>query len=477
VFDLTVESFGTMLEGFTLKNGSCSLSSRLDAFGGGVAGGVLFDCKIVGCCAYLGGGAFHSNLTRCEIRSCWADSYDEFQHENMHEGMGGGAYDCELDNCIVHWCSADGDAGGLIYCDVYSCSIVDNDLYSYSMVRVNEIDMPNYGGVVAGVNFCNVSNSIVWGNVEYVELYDENYNPLFDQYGNIQTSKRLNNCYFIGDNDKDAKGFFVDNCTYPTPSHWLSSYNPIIENNITTDPQFVDATNGNYRLLSTSPCIDAAGWAATNAVMDLDGNTRVSGIAPDIGAYEYQYAAEPIPELAANATPVEVAAALSGSADDSLVANVTNAAQYIAYREWALSVKNTNGVSGAGALMVKDSPRAWLSFALGADRLVPDVLTSDDIKIVSFEPMTEKGKFAFEVSIANVGIGEGVTITDVNREAIIGNMSKVLGIEGAAALEEGEFSPDNIIITFDVPSEGRARFIVTPPTDAGNSFFMRIKMK
>ena len=242
-------------------------------------------------------------------------------------------------------------------------------------------------------------------------------------------------------------------------------------------PQFVDAEHGNYRLRRTSPCIDAAGWSATNAVIDLDGKLRMSGIAPDIGAYEYQYVFKPIPALALTATPAEVAAALSGSADDGLVKNITNAAQYVAYRQWALTVKDVDGISVAGTQTVKDSAYAWWSFALGTDKLLPGVLSSDAIRIESFGRAKETGKFEFVVSVADVGIGGGVTITDVNREAIIENLKNAIGVEGVAMLDGRSFSSDGIEVTFSVPIDGKARFVVTPPADMSNSFFMRVKMK
>ena len=58
---------------------------------------------------------------------------------------------------------------------------------------------------------------------------------------------------------------------------------------IATDPRFVDAATGNYRLAADSPLIDAgtdtpAGGAAE---FDLDGVTRVQGGHLDIGAYEF----------------------------------------------------------------------------------------------------------------------------------------------------------------------------------------------
>ncbi|MCE5313520.1 MAG: choice-of-anchor Q domain-containing protein [Armatimonadota bacterium] len=52
---------------------------------------------------------------------------------------------------------------------------------------------------------------------------------------------------------------------------------------------FVDFASGNYRLVSTSPCIDT-GWgnAARIPSVDMDGNPRIYGEQVDIGAYEYQ---------------------------------------------------------------------------------------------------------------------------------------------------------------------------------------------
>ena len=51
-------------------------------------------------------------------------------------------------------------------------------------------------------------------------------------------------------------------------------------------PVFVDAANGDYREAAGSPTIDA-GIADQLGPLDLAGNTRVLGSAPDIGAYEF----------------------------------------------------------------------------------------------------------------------------------------------------------------------------------------------
>ncbi|RKY13364.1 MAG: hypothetical protein DRP82_05480, partial [Planctomycetota bacterium] len=65
----------------------------------------------------------------------------------------------------------------------------------------------------------------------------------------------------------------------------------IVESNcIHSDPQFVDAANGDYHLKDTSPCIDAGdnSLVPSGVDKDLDGNPRIVNGTVDIGAYEYQ---------------------------------------------------------------------------------------------------------------------------------------------------------------------------------------------
>ncbi|MCF7920004.1 MAG: T9SS type A sorting domain-containing protein [Candidatus Cloacimonetes bacterium] len=66
-----------------------------------------------------------------------------------------------------------------------------------------------------------------------------------------------------------------------------------LEGNIDEDPLYVDFPNGDYRLLSDSPCIDAGidfFEYEEETIIDLDENDYF-GIAPDMGACEY----EPVP--------------------------------------------------------------------------------------------------------------------------------------------------------------------------------------
>ena len=160
---------------------------------------------------------------------------------------------------------------------------------------------------------------------------------------------------------------------------------------------------------------------------------------------------------------------MAGTTDASLTVNVTNVAQYAAYRDWALSITNATTT----AQTIKESTRTWLSYAFAADALIDKELTSDDVKIESFTPASTDGKFEFTVSVKDVNIGGGSVETETLKE----NLKKVLGVEGAATLTPGAFSPENIDIIFGAPVNGKAKITVSPPADAGNSFFMRVKVK
>jgi len=59
-------------------------------------------------------------------------------------------------------------------------------------------------------------------------------------------------------------------------------------NNIDTDPLFVDSEQGDYHLLSGSPCIDKGTADAPELPStDYEGDSRIIGSAPDIGADEF----------------------------------------------------------------------------------------------------------------------------------------------------------------------------------------------
>ena len=183
----------------------------------------------------------------------------------------------------------------------------------------------------------------------------------------------------------------------------------------------------------------------------------------------------PLPALSDDANHETVKAALSGVADAGLAAGITNASMYNAYCGWVQSI--TNAILTAQS--VRDSYTAWHSFALGADALIKNDITSDDVHIISFrtDATTPVGttlpNCSFEVAIDGVDIGASDA---VSLETLKANIKKVLGVEGAATLSPDAFSQDNLEIVVDTPVNGRARFTVKPPNDAHKAFFMRVKV-
>ena len=215
----------------------------------------------------------------------------------------------------------------------------------------------------------------------------------------------------------------------------------------------------------------ALGLAFAAQAMPLGLRTAMWGVARAGGG---GVAAEddPIPALPSDVAADAVAAALSGSRDARLAENIRYASDYAAYHGWVGGVTNAPGVDASA---VKSSPYAWLSFALGADRLIDRDILPEDVRIVSFDAGSggSKGALSFEVAIDGVEIGGG----QVAMETLKANLKKVLGIEGSTLLAPEAFSSDNIEITFDAPVDGRARFSVAPPADAGNAYFMRVRVK
>ena len=129
----------------------------------------------------------------------------------------------------------------------YNSAAVDNNIMANCV-----IDNAKY---LFNCDRPNAENKLINCIISDVELF---------QQGDNTASFEYLNCDFYKDN-------------FSTPSGTA---------NMTVDPLFVDAANGDYHLQSNSPCIDAG--ISTNAPStDFEGNIRPQGIGYDIGAYEF----------------------------------------------------------------------------------------------------------------------------------------------------------------------------------------------
>lgn len=98
----------------------------------------------------------------------------------------------------------------------------------------------------------------------------------------VFTGGEFRNCIIWGNTDSYGNtsnydgNFFVNCCSDPLPDGI---------GNIDSDPSFINASTGNFRLQDGSPCINAGDDSFNNQVLDLDGNPRVAETI-DMGAYE-----------------------------------------------------------------------------------------------------------------------------------------------------------------------------------------------
>lgn len=209
--------------------------------------------------------------------------------------------------------------------------------------------------------------------------------------------------------------------------------------------------------------------AASGKVYELEGELACNAD-KKIGAYKQPYvmyvvAEQPIPPLPVNPTAEDVRKALEGSSDIRLQERITDPEEYGTYRAWAETVKAPGSQTAAGAQAVKDSPNAWLSFALDSATLIPAPLADGDVKVDRFVRTATAGVFDFTVSIKDVLVGDA---------AMQGNLSKVFGIEGGTALDA--MSSENVNLTFDPPENGKVRFKAGPKDEKAPAFFMKVKV-
>ena len=157
------------------------------------------------------------------------------------------------------------------------------------------------GGVFLEIEY-NSDTAHIYNNIIYQNTAESEGNDVYinnDENGDFicSTFSLYNN-----DFDQSASGTYIS-CPYTIDSSNL--------NNV--DPLFVGSSN--YRLSSSSPCINAGNNSAPSIpTTDEDGNPRISGGTVDMGAYEYNPSA-PIANAGSDQTVAQgTTVTLDGSA-------------------------------------------------------------------------------------------------------------------------------------------------------------------
>jgi hypothetical protein len=252
----------TVLVGFTLQNGNADFSiAQNPQIGGGSYGGTLNNCTLSGNAAiWVGGGSYGGTLNNCTLSSNTA-SY------------GGGSSLGKLNNCTLSGNSAY-EGGGSSLGTLNNCTLSGNSADQgggSSLGTLNNCTLSSntasYGG---GSNYSTLNNCTL--SVNSATLGGGSYGGM------------LNNCIVWNNNAAEDE---FDNYAQSVIRYSCASPLPEGEGNISDDPRFMDAANGDFRLLSDSPCLDAGNNVFVTTLTDLVGQSRIFGIAVDMGAYEF----------------------------------------------------------------------------------------------------------------------------------------------------------------------------------------------
>ncbi len=219
----------------------------------------------------------------------------------------GGVTGGMIENCVVSNCVSSRSAGGVADATVVSCLVTGNSNTS------------EWSGYAGGLYYCKVYNSTIVGNIRL--------------NGNVAGAE---SCYLFNNiitGNKSNGGSDTYDVYDPKDANFSSSVSSNVAysaNLIGSDPWFVDAANGDYRLIAGSPAIDAGGEAFgldfTHAT-DLAGDRRIRGTAVDYGCYEGGVV------TAKPAAPVATGTSAKAAKGIPLSwAAVANAAEYRIYR-------------------------------------------------------------------------------------------------------------------------------------------------
>jgi len=157
---------------------------------------------------------------------------------------------------------------------------LDSCLISGNLGCPSDTGDEKLSGAVKTYDACSIRNCTIWGNT---------FDGVFARKDTVHVwnsiaARTVGYPYWsispcVGCGYVEAYSSCISNVSYHT-----SVYTDVI---ITARPGFVNASLGDYRLLASSPCIDAGNNSAVTTAEDMEGNPRIYDGSVDMGCYEF----------------------------------------------------------------------------------------------------------------------------------------------------------------------------------------------
>jgi len=331
------ESAAAVIDGFTVQNGDVTAGTP-------PRGGAVYcengSAATFANCVFRNNHAYDGGAAHCRDGS--HASFEQCAFISNAAVLGGALSGTTFSDLTVTNCHFEGNAatqGGAIRCDFADAAIHNSRFYDNTAIDISGADAA--GGAImllksyGPISHCHFAGHLTEGPGT-IGLYKSNpaiSNCVLEQnqalwgagiYANMFSIPKTQNCTFV-DNWAFHQGggmyvthgsAYVQNCLFwgnstaggNDPQIYNGNNTPITFSdvqggfpgfgNIDTDPLFVDADNGDYRLTADSPCIDAGiNFAVPQDITtDLDGNPRFLEIpeTPDTG-----YGTPPVVDMGA----------------------------------------------------------------------------------------------------------------------------------------------------------------------------------
>jgi hypothetical protein len=193
-----------------------------------------------------------------------------------------GYSNCTVTNCIFKYNSSQNLGAFSNYSN--SNAVLDNCLF------YNNSSSSNNGGGISNMSTC----TLVANNLTIIN----NFCPTGGGVYNTGTAT-LNNTIIYGNTGSNGKQIYNSGTMTLNYSCYLNGTNDVTgsitatNNNINSDPKFINPSAEDFLLFGNSPCVNSGNNSYNAELKDIRGEARIQNTTIDMGAYEWTSATDP----------------------------------------------------------------------------------------------------------------------------------------------------------------------------------------